>query len=86
MANEHPQGFVLNTRARPDPNYMVLHAATCASISSSAAAPGAYTSRGYRKICAETTAEISEWVRNNGRPDGTFSKICGRCLRQPDSL
>lgn len=78
---EHPHGFVLNTRARPDPAYMVLHAARCPTISAPSVAPGAYTARAYRKVCAATVEELSRWVSFQGRPDGSFSKICGRCLK-----
>jgi hypothetical protein len=39
--DEPPDGFVLNTRAGPDPEYMVLQSSRCTSISSTSIAPSA---------------------------------------------
>ena len=77
----HPDGYVLNTRRGIDPAYMVLHRAGCHSISQYAAnAPeGAFTERNYIKVCASDLDEMRNWVRSNGRPDGSFSKECGFC-------
>lgn len=77
----HPGGFVLNVRSRPDPFYMVLHRATCRTISAIAneADFGGYTERAYRKICGDSIDELRGWARSHGRPDGSFSKRCGLC-------
>jgi len=74
-------GYVLNTRRRIDPGYMVLHRAGCYSISRYAdnAPEGAFTERGYIKVCASELDAMRDWVRSNGRPDGSFSKECGIC-------
>jgi hypothetical protein len=53
----NPDGFVLNVRRTPDPDYVVLHRASCRSISTTRE-PGAYTCRGYRKICAADMHEL----------------------------
>jgi len=74
-----PDGFVLNVRFESDPDYVVLHRASCGSISSSKPAPGAYTSRGYRKWCAENADDLKPAAKKEGRKDGTFSKRCGLC-------
>ena len=77
----HPNGYVINARRRLVPSYMVLHRVSCRSVRSySLFAPhGAYTERGYVKICAEKVSDLRAWVRKNGRPDGTFSKECSLC-------
>lgn len=77
----HPRGFVLNTRREPDPDYMVLHRATCWSISGyqGRVKPGGYTERSYRKVCAGNVASLDAWVRAHGRRGGGFSKECGFC-------
>jgi len=74
----HTNGFVLNTRRAPDRNYLVLHRASCRSISG-ARGEGAYTCRGYRKIVAETPDELRRYAREVGREDGSFSRECGLC-------
>ena len=76
---DHPDGFVLNVRSVPNPEYVVLHRAGCGSISSEAQAPAAFTGRVYRKICATTVAELKLAAKTEGRRDGTFSKRCGIC-------
>jgi hypothetical protein len=80
----HPEGFVLNTAANPSATYMVLHKATYPLISPArmGVARGACTQQEYRKVCAEDIEELRAWVRRRGRPDGSFSKRCGRCHPQ----
>jgi hypothetical protein len=77
-ASSNPAGFVLNVRATNDPSYVVLHRANCRSIQA-ARPPGAYTARGYRKVCSPSLADLESWAKAHGRPDGTFSKLCGVC-------
>jgi hypothetical protein len=74
----HPEGFVLNVRRVPDPSYVVLHRASCGSISGKQAR-GAFTERKYRKVCADSVAALSIAAQREGRTDGSFSKRCGHC-------
>jgi hypothetical protein len=78
---EFPNGFVVNTTRAASPNYMVLHRASCDSISDPApdTAPGGFTERSYIKVCAPDIESLRDWVALNGRQDRTFSKECGRC-------
>ncbi len=76
---EHPDGFVLNVRSSPDRKYVILHRAGCYSISNDKQAPGAFTGRNYRKICANSVAELHLAAKREGRSDGSFSKRCGFC-------
>lgn len=75
----NPRGYVLNVRRRPDPNYVILHRATCHSISSNRFPYGAFTHRNYRKICAVSPSNLSAAARAQGRTDGSFSKRCSFC-------
>lgn len=75
----NPGGLVLNVRSVPDLKYVVLHRASCHSISNDAQPPDAFTGRAYRKICAFTEAELTLAAKREGRSDGTFSKRCARC-------
>lgn len=76
---QNPEGLVLNVRRLVDPNYVVLHRATCGSISTDKREPGAYTTRDYRKVCAANVLELQHAAKREGRTDGSFSKRCGLC-------
>ena len=77
----NPDGFVVNIRRQPDPDYMLLHRASCHSISryTKSTSPGGFTERSYIKVCAGSIEELRDWVRRNGRADGSFSKECSLC-------
>lgn len=78
--DENPKGFVINTHRSVNPNYMVLHRATCGMIKSAQGSPpGGYTERGYIKICSSVIEGLQSWVRRHGRPDGSFSSACNAC-------
>lgn len=76
---EHPTGYVLNVRKKPDPDYVILHQASCRSITRELQKPGGYTGRGYQKIVATTVAALRFAAVRQGRPDGTFSHTCSLC-------
>lgn len=73
---EHPEGFVLNTRRRPAPTYMVLHRAGCVHITRHRN-PQAFTGMGYMKVCDDEQAELLAWVKDQGAPG--FTKHCALC-------
>jgi hypothetical protein len=75
------EGFVVNGRKRRfDPKYLVLHRATCHSISGERE-PGAYTERDFIKICSVSRESLIAYLsRKTGRAAG-ISKECGRCSR-----
>ena len=75
----NPDGFVLNVRRVSDPEYVILHRARCRTISDNQRAPGAYTARGYRKVCSASLAELQSAAKREGRLDGSFSKRCYLC-------
>lgn len=62
----HPDGFILNVRRLADPDYVILHRAGCNSISNDTQAPGAFTGRSYRKICAASVAELHSPLNARG--------------------
>lgn len=76
---ENPSGFVINTMRNCSTDYMVLHRATCSSISqyTDMAQPGGFTERKYIKICADTIEDLEYWIRRHGAK--TFSNECSRC-------
>jgi hypothetical protein len=77
----HPDGFVLNLSRTCAPGYIVLHRASCSSISNYTrmARPGGFTERQYAKVCAESEGDLRTWVQRHGRPDGSFTTRCQRC-------
>ena len=77
--NRHPEGYVLNVRDRPYPQYVVLHRATCKTVSRGLFNPAGYTGGSYRKAVTKTKDGLRDVSIQNGRVDGSFSKECARC-------
>lgn len=73
--DRHPDGLVLNMLRSKNPNYRVLHSASCPSIKNytGRAREGGFVERDYIKVCAQDLESLQAWSRANGRPDGSFS-------------
>ena len=71
-------GYVVNVRRGLSSDYVVLHRASCTTISA-AQEPGAYTERGYRKLCGRTLADVAGAPTWCGRAKGSFTKRCSTC-------
>lgn len=74
----NPEGYVANVRRRCSPDYVVLHRASCGHVSSPRE-EGAYTERGYGKLCAPTHEDILDAPTFCGRAKGSFTKQCAHC-------
>ena len=74
----NPEGYVVNVRRRCSPDYAVLHRASCGHIANPKA-EGAYTERGYAKLCAPTYEDILDAPTYCGRAKGGFTKKCVHC-------
>lgn len=61
----HPRGFVVNSERRPKPNYLVLHRATCRTISGRPARGRTFTDP-FRKTCAADLGSIVAWAEAVG--------------------
>ena len=71
---DHPEGFVLNTTQTPSATYLMLHRATCWTISR--LQPQASTFMGdYSKLCGSRNEFESEAHRLGGT-----TQSCGHCL------
>lgn len=72
----HPRGLVLNCERIPGPNYLVLHRATCSTISGIPARGHAWT-KDYIKVCGIRRHDLDRWAE-----DRTAIKPgpCGICL------
>lgn len=73
----HPAGFVLNVARSPRPNYLILHRATCRTISGRPTRGGPWTGP-YIKVCSGDELQIAAWT---GRTVGAAPTRCGVCLR-----
>jgi len=71
----HRDGFVINTYRKPTGTYLVLHRATCRTISGTPAVGSRWTVD-YAKFCGGRS-ELEAFARNEvgGEP-----RICGRCV------
>ena len=58
---DNPSGLVLNSRRTPTPDYLVLHKATCGSISTTS---GNTFMGSYMKICAHDESDLERWAHN----------------------
>lgn len=72
-------GFIANTtHSRINPDYFVLHRATCRTIQPGKSyEQGAFTERGYSKVVARSMEAMQTFMRDHGVPG--FSKRCSRC-------
>jgi hypothetical protein len=73
--SQHPDGFVINTYAKPSRAYLKLHQATCPSISRLQPGARTFTEGQYSKLCG-SQAELEEPARRLG---GT-ALPCPLCL------
>ena len=80
--SEHPNGYVVNTRRWIDPDYLVLHRASCFSINrylNMHENPGGFTEREYRKLCSTSLSELEAHLRRIIREPDPFSNVCSLC-------
>lgn len=79
---EHPDGFVLNSKTNLDPYYIVLHRASCKSITElkGRAKEGGFTERKYIKICGPDVQSLQAWLKSNEYRNDLFISIkCSKC-------
>lgn len=78
---KNPDGYVLNLRARPNRNYLMLHRASCVDISRASPNRGAaqFTGGSYAKLCASHPDEISHWLIENVHGSVSVTHLCQRC-------
>lgn len=85
---QNPSGYFINTPRKITASSITLHRSGCQHTKGTPRPDYAHT-KASRKICALTVEELQEWAKKNGRPDGSFSKICKSCsidLSEPLAL
>jgi hypothetical protein len=73
----HPTGYVLNTARNPPPDYVILHRASCRTISGRPTRGGPWTGP-YIKVCSDDQLQIAAWA---GMGTAAAPTRCGVCLR-----
>lgn len=72
---DHPRGFVLNANRSPRPDYLIVHRATCRTISGKPTRGGPWTGP-YIKVCADDLLEVAAWA---GASVGAPPRRCRVC-------
>ena len=73
----HPMGFVLNTERSPRAGYLVMHRASCRSISRTTAVGMRSWTTNYIKVCSDDRGQIEKWAKD--RTDEVPWE-CGHCF------
>lgn len=71
----HPRGFVLNAERSPRPGYLILHRATCRTISGRPSRGGPWTGP-YIKICSDDELRIAAWAGQRVSAAPTRCRVC----------
>lgn len=71
----NPRGFIVNCEVQPTSRYLILHRATCHTISGKPASGQRWTAH-YKKVCAETATELENWAVGEV---GAKPERCGTC-------
>jgi hypothetical protein len=71
----HPAGFVLNVARSPRPNYLILHRATCRTISGRPTRGGPWTGP-YIKVCSDDSLQIAAWTGQHVAAAPTRCRVC----------
>lgn len=72
---DHPSGFVLNCDREPKASYLVLHRASCRTITGTPTRGDNWTTA-FQKVCAPTPAALDRWARDG---TGSSPSPCGTC-------
>ena len=80
---KNPDGYVVNTRRVLDPDYLVLHRASCLTVQTHRNIennPGGFTERGYQKLCAPSVDDLNSYLVDTTGNQKPFTKRCSRCM------
>ena len=72
----HQHGFVVNTFRKPDPRYLMLHRATCGTITGRPARGQRWTTGDYLKACSETRPALDQWPHQTAGGELTPCRLC----------
>lgn len=73
---DHPDDYVVNTHLLPDPLYLVLHRASCWTLSRTLPAGQSWMRR-YGKACSNEAADLHRWAEREVRGPLRSCGLCG---------
>lgn len=74
----HRQGYVVNTSKPPGAGYLMLHFASCHTVTGEPASGSTWTAGQYAKACSENRKELDDWAQQSF---GESLTPCGSCFR-----
>ena len=74
----HRRGYVVNTSKPPGARYLILHGASCHTITGEPSRGSTWTGGEYAKVCSETRKELEDWAQASFAESLT---PCGSCFR-----
>lgn len=79
--NLNPNGFVMNSMAKPSVFYINIHRATCPSIRQWEHSTSGYThtTKTFGKVCALSEEELREWAKENLGSEAKPTRNCQQC-------
>lgn len=80
--DSHPHGWVVNTRRNPTPSYLVLHRATCTTITVLQSQASTWMGQ-YMKACSDDRAALERWAHSLGGELDPCQRCNGRASNGP---
>jgi hypothetical protein len=79
----HQDGYVVNAYRNLAPNYLMLHRASCGTISGKPARGNTWTNGDFVKICSESIPDLESWARRDTTGSLTPCQLCRPDRSQP---
>ena len=73
----NPDGFVVNSYKEPSSTYLIIHKASCYTITELKGTAKSFTEK-YSKTCSNKLDELDNWVKND--IGGEFCR-CRKCFK-----
>jgi hypothetical protein len=72
----HQVGYVVNAYRNLDPSYLMLHRASCGTISGKPTRGNTWTNGDFVKVCSETVSDLELWARRDTTGSLTPCQLC----------
>ncbi len=71
----HPRGYVINTSPRPSADYVILHRASCGTITGTPSSGDSWTGI-YMKVCDTDKQRLVGWSRASVGSEPQLCRLC----------